>query len=305
MLRTLTILSLLAIVAAAAIEVVSRTGNDTVEPTASKLTQDQRDDLAELSVPKSDGSDSASSSSSSSSTGASSTANAATDVDRDPRTDTRAPRPLEPVATTTSSTGASSSRSSTGAARPATAASTSTTTTGPAVPRSTTMLVIGDSLTVGTDPYLRTELKSWDLTIDSAVGRHLATGMDLYDAAKAKGLPDTVALGLLTNDAGSSLAAFQADVRRTITDARARKGRVIWATVHDGKQSFTDANAWLRKAARQNADVMRLVDWDALVTKHPDYLAGDHVHGTAAAYAARAKLYARAARDEHAPVILV
>jgi hypothetical protein len=158
------------------------------------------------------------------------------------------------------------------------------------------LLLIGDSLSVGTDPYIRKDLGG-QVEVNAKSGRSLAQGMAEYDAVKNK--PKVVEMGLFTNDDPSHVAQLKAAVQKTIDDARARGGRVVWATIvrpPANGVSYDAANDMLRQMAKANPDVMGLVDWQKIVAAHPDYVGGDGVHSSGAGYAARAKAFEDAAR---------
>ncbi|MBC7645203.1 MAG: hypothetical protein H7123_08755 [Thermoleophilia bacterium] len=159
------------------------------------------------------------------------------------------------------------------------------------------VLMIGDSLGVGTESYLKKDLPGTKVTVDARVGRSLAEGMAHYDAVANK--PKVVEMGLFTNDGPDSVTNLHMAITRTIADARARGGRVVWSTIvrpDVGGKSYDAANKMLRDMAAANPDVMKLVDWQQAVASHPNFIGGDHVHGTAAGYAWRAQAYADAAR---------
>ena len=161
------------------------------------------------------------------------------------------------------------------------------------------VLMIGDSLGVGTEPYLKKDLPGTKVTVNAVVGRPLSVGMREYDRIPNSRKPKVVEMGLFTNDSPGNINALKAAVQKTIKDARARGGRVVWSTIHRaavGGQSYAKVNAYLREMAQKNPDVMGLVDWEKAVTSHPNFLAGDHIHGTTAGYQWRAQAYADAAK---------
>ena len=63
--------------------------------------------------------------------------------------------------------------------------------------------------------------------------------------------------------------------------------------------SYDAANARLEALAADPrlADRLILVDWGSEYAAHPEWQAGDGVHATPTGYAARAQLYAAAARS--------
>ena len=155
------------------------------------------------------------------------------------------------------------------------------------------VLLIGDSLTVGAKRYFTSKLAGQPVEVDATSGISLKEGMRRYNAHTVK--PRVVEMALFTNNSPSQLADLHAAIQKTVDDARARGGRVVWATiVRPG--SYDATNQMIRDMAARNADVMGLVDWRAMIDQHPEWLAKDGVHSNAAGYAARAQAFADAAR---------
>lgn len=158
------------------------------------------------------------------------------------------------------------------------------------------VLMIGDSLSVGTDPFFGDEQTGVPTTVNAKGGRSLSQGMDIYNATQSK--PRVVQMALFTNNTPNQIDSLRAALDQTISDARARGGRVVWATIV-GNPTFGNydaVNSMFRDYAAKNADVMGLVDWEQMVKQNPSYLAGDKVHGTSAGYKARAEAFAQASK---------
>jgi hypothetical protein len=167
----------------------------------------------------------------------------------------------------------------------------------PATGSASRMAMVGDSLAVGTQAPLQGLLAGWRVTTDARTGRPLAEGMRVIRGL-AGDPPPVLAVSLFTNDAPTSVRALEDAVRETIS-MQAGHGCVIWATIVRpplGGRSYDAANAALARLADANPTVMRLVPWAQQVAAHPQWLAADGVHGTPAGYAARAQMYAAAAR---------
>ncbi len=159
------------------------------------------------------------------------------------------------------------------------------------------VLMIGDSLSVGTKQYFNDGLAGQPTEVNATGGISLQEGMRRYDATPNK--PRVVAMGLFTNNDPGQTQVLRESIQKTIDDARARGGRVIWSTIVRpavGGKTYDEANRIIRDLASQNSDVMGLVDWDAMIKANPSYLAGDKIHATAEGYKARAQAYADAAR---------
>jgi hypothetical protein len=191
----------------------------------------------------------------------------------------------------------------------ATAAPTTTTSTAPApdplqttpAPASTSspsrMVLIGDSLAVGIQASLTKQLSGWSLSTNARVGRPLAEGMSIVRAMPDR--PPVLGISLFTNDAPGATSTLRAAVQETI-DRQSGHGCVIWATIVRpavGGVTYARANAVLAGLAAANPSVMKLVPWAQVVADHPEWMAADGVHATPTGYAARAQMYADAARS--------
>jgi len=164
------------------------------------------------------------------------------------------------------------------------------------------VLLIGDSLTVGVRDMgdMQPKLGNVPLTIDAKGGISLKEGMRRYDAHKAAGeLPRVVEIGLFTNNSPNQINELKTAIEKTVADARARGGRVVWATIvrpNSGGKSYDEVNQLIRSMAQNNSDVMGLVDWQAMVAAKPGLVGSDHVHSGKSGYQVRAQAYADAAR---------
>ena len=139
------------------------------------------------------------------------------------------------------------------------------------------LTTVGDSLNVGTDPYLREALPHWDIAAQDQEGRSTEQGLAVLREQRSA-LAPVVVVSLGTNDAEGTEARF----RELVDEAVALVGPdrcLVWATiVRDGTErtGFDDV---LRNAADEHPNV-RLVDWAGLVAENEDLLEGDLVHGT-------------------------
>jgi hypothetical protein len=167
----------------------------------------------------------------------------------------------------------------------------------PAPPR--TLVMIGDSLAQGTEPYLAGMLDGWQVTTDARRGRPLAEGMGVLDATPTPS-PAVLAFSLFTNDSPTAVDSLEAAVRRSVQRAGPR-GCAVWATIVRpplSGVSYDAANRRLNALASDSELAGRLiiVPWAEVVARNPGLIAADGVHGTAAGYETRARLYASAAR---------
>jgi lysophospholipase L1-like esterase len=158
------------------------------------------------------------------------------------------------------------------------------------------LFVNGDSLAVGTRPYLPGALPGWSIRTSASVSRHADEGAERLRSLGAA-LPRVIAVSLGTNDDPRDTATFA----RAIEDTMAIAGPdrcVVWATVRRppvAGTSYRAYNRMLNAQARERPN-LEVVRWDELVRAHPGWLAADGVHVNAAGYRARARAFARTIR---------
>jgi lysophospholipase L1-like esterase len=159
-------------------------------------------------------------------------------------------------------------------------------------PRS--VLDLGDSLSVGTAPYLRARLRGY------RVARIYETGLHAYDAAAIVArdrtdLPAVLVVSAGTNDDPRIVFTFI----RAISDIVAAAGRqrcVVWPTIVRPAAvgaTYGRLNRALVRAAARHPNLV-LVDWVGMVRRHPWWLSEDGVHVSVAGYRARAAAIATA-----------
>ncbi|HEY2638193.1 MAG TPA: hypothetical protein VGI54_12425 [Solirubrobacteraceae bacterium] len=154
------------------------------------------------------------------------------------------------------------------------------------------VLVVGDSLAVGTAPYLKHELKGIPIRFDVKVGRPSPEGVRLLQR-ELRPDDDVVVFDLGTNDAPSVPAVLSADLARVKRIVGSRC--IVVATVNRppvGRITTSGLNAALRAFAAASDNVL-LVPWHD-EAQAPGVLGPDHTHATAAGYAARGKVFAEA-----------
>lgn len=136
--------------------------------------------------------------------------------------------------------------------------------------------MIGDSLGVGTVPYLR-QLLGGQVDANVRVGRSSTDGVAALQ--RRRGHYDRIVLDLGTNDGSAGQLA------QSLRAARRHAGStpIVAATLRG--PGAAGKNAVLRRAGVQ------LVDWAG---KSGGLVGGDGIHATPAGYAARARLVARA-----------
>jgi lysophospholipase L1-like esterase len=165
----------------------------------------------------------------------------------------------------------------------------------PAGARAQGVFVDGDSLAVGTEPYLDDALPGWNVRTSATVSRHAAEGAGVLRSAGR--LPRVIAVSLGTNDDPRSTAAFRSAIDDVVSAAG--PGRcIVWATIRRppvAGTGYKGYNEVLREEARER-DGFKLVRWTKLVARHPEWLAEDGVHVDATGYRARAAAFAEKIR---------
>ena len=157
------------------------------------------------------------------------------------------------------------------------------------------VLVVGDSLQVGTGPYLEQELRAASVEIDSRQSRGSADGLAAL-RGRLRGDHTVVVFDLGTNDDPTNPGALVS----TMNSARQAAGDrcLVVATIlrppYNGV-SVDGMNAAIERFALANQGV-QLVDWHGVATSTPGILYDDGVHARPEGYALRGRLLAQAVR---------
>jgi len=155
------------------------------------------------------------------------------------------------------------------------------------------LLHVGDSLGVGSDPPLRQLLPAWAITSDVLKNRTTAVGVAIID--RQPSLPDTLVVELGTNDSPDQSARFAGSVRHVLQLAGPDRC-VVWVNIHRPPYngvSYAGFNRVLDQIAA-TSDNLAVVDWNGMVNSGRAQVAGDGVHATPAGYEARATAIAHA-----------
>ena len=157
------------------------------------------------------------------------------------------------------------------------------------------VLVVGDSLQVGTGPYLEQELRSASVEIDSRQSRRSPEGLA---ALRSRLRPDhtVVIFDLGTNDdPGNPDALYSAmSAARRETGDRCLVVATILRPPYNGA-TVEGMNAAVQRFALSNPGV-QVVDWYGIATGTPGILYDDGVHARPEGYALRGRLLADAVR---------
>jgi hypothetical protein len=165
--------------------------------------------------------------------------------------------------------------------------------------RTRKLLVNGDSLAVGTAPYIPRALPRWRVNQSTAISRHAFEGASVMRAYR-RNLPRVIHVSLGTNDDPRSLSGFRAAIRAVMAVA-GRRRCVVWANIVRppvAGASYAGYNRVLAQESRPREN-LRVVDWARMVREHRYWLAGDGVHVSAEGYRFRARRVARSVRRCH------
>ena len=132
--------------------------------------------------------------------------------------------------------------------------------------------VVGDSLGVGTAPYLQNHLSRWRTIQTHAISRHAPDGVEILRVRKAVGkrYGPVIVMQLGTNDDPRNVSSFHASVKSVLAVA-GRKRCVVWANVVRPKvagATYDGYNAVFAEFASKRAN-LRVLDWVSLVRGNP------------------------------------
>lgn len=155
------------------------------------------------------------------------------------------------------------------------------------------VLVVGDSLSVGIEPYLHQELDGRPLTIDAKTGRPSPAGVEVLRSLLSPE-HEVVVFDLGTNDDPALPEVLAADLESARTLAAGRC--LVIATINRpplNGVSDQGLNLAVERFAARSPEV-EVVDWRGMVTADPSLLAPDGVHAVPEGYAVRAEMFAQA-----------
>jgi lysophospholipase L1-like esterase len=162
---------------------------------------------------------------------------------------------------------------------------------GAAEPRA--VLDLGDSLSVGTAPYLALQLRGYRIEGYRAVG--LRSQQAATRIAARSPLPRVLVVSAGTNDDPREIGAFSESVSSVLAAAGTARC-VVWPTIARppvGGTAYLGLNRVLARVAARSPNLV-LVDWVGMVRRNPGWLRSDRVHASSAGYRSRARAIARA-----------
>jgi lysophospholipase L1-like esterase len=155
------------------------------------------------------------------------------------------------------------------------------------------LLVVGDSLAVGTEDPLAQLLPDWRIRTSAYTGRSTADGVS--EITGTGDIPPVLVVSLGTNDDPSATSTFQDQVE-AVLEAAGPSRCVVWANIVRppyGGVSYAGYNRVLERLAASNPNLI-LVDWVGITQSRPGLLAPDGVHATPRGYAVRSQAIASA-----------
>jgi lysophospholipase L1-like esterase len=164
------------------------------------------------------------------------------------------------------------------------------------LPYSRSLLVVGDSLTVGTRPYLPHYLRRWRIRQEVAISTQVTAGPGIM-RRYGRHLPRVIFVNLGTNGDPRAAGTFESAIRRVMHVAGKHRC-VVWSSIVRppvAGASYARLNRVLADQARRRKNLM-LFRWVRLARAHPYWFGADHVHVTATAYRIRAKAMAKQIR---------
>jgi hypothetical protein len=156
---------------------------------------------------------------------------------------------------------------------------------------------VGDSLGVGTEPYLPQALNDWKVEQSVKVARH---GFEAVSILRNRGgLPGAIVMSIGGNDDPNNVGGFRDTVAKTVQIAGPNRC-VVWpnhfATKEVNGGNFEGYNNVLADFEKRNRN-FRIVNWVAIARAHPGWMAPDGIHVNATGYQARARAIAKQVRN--------
>jgi len=159
-----------------------------------------------------------------------------------------------------------------------------------AQPGGDAVLVVGDSLEVGSAPYLRQALGGVALDVDAEPGRTSGQGLRVL-ARRLRPEHGAVVFPLGTNDSGADAFAANLEAARGLAGGRC----LVVATIARPPLRGSPARPLNRVVGRFAArGSVQVADWRSAAVSTPGVLGRDRLHATGRGYALRASLLAGA-----------
>jgi lysophospholipase L1-like esterase len=161
----------------------------------------------------------------------------------------------------------------------------------PAAAQTGDVYVIGDSLEVGTSPYLPRYLAGFSVRVDADESRSSTAGVQILQQ-RLQPSDEVIVFDLGTNDGPGDTGLIQSQLSEAAQLVGDRC--LVVATIHRppyGGVSYDAFNGAIESFAAGRPNT-QLVDWDSYADAHPELIYSDGVHPTASGYDLRARLIA-------------
>jgi lysophospholipase L1-like esterase len=174
---------------------------------------------------------------------------------------------------------------------------------GAAAPTAGRLFMLGDSIFAAMSPATTDAAQrviganGWAVTLDAAVNRTTAQGIDIVRARRGD-LGDVVVIQLGNNDGGNR--ALYTERVRTMMDELRDVPIVYWTTMRTTRANNVIANSVIREVARTRSN-MRILDWDAYSSAQRSWFQPDDLHLTADGATAFAEMILQAIDDRPLP----
>ena len=145
------------------------------------------------------------------------------------------------------------------------------------------LYAVGDSVLLGTEPYLRSTLVGWDLRLDARVSRGVPEGLDLV-RMNADRVGDVLVLVLGHNYGSGNVEGWL----RAELDRLDHVQRIVVVTVAEWSPAQVRVNDVVRELPEDYDNVV-VADWAAVLAANPQFLR-DHVHPSRSGATALANL---------------
>lgn len=161
------------------------------------------------------------------------------------------------------------------------------------------VLVNGDSLAVGTAPYIPGLLPHWSVQQTTKTSRHAPEGPPIL-RGYGRSLPRVLVISLGTNDDPRALSTFRQAVHDTMSIAGSKRC-VVWVNIVRPAvvgTSYAGYNRVLSEESKPREN-LRVVNWARMAHSHPEWFGSDGVHPDASGYQTRAAAIARSVKRCH------
>ena len=155
------------------------------------------------------------------------------------------------------------------------------------------VLVVGDSLEVGTGPHLKRALSDREVEVDARTGRPSPEGLQVL-RSRLRPEHRVIVFDLGTNDDPSRPAVLRNSLNGALSLAGDRC--LVISTLRRPPLNGVSVDAMNGEIDRlaSSAPTVSVADWRGATETNPSLMARDGVHATPAGYADRAKLVAEA-----------